>query len=515
MSAPARPRSSLNRRPQFGNRPVPPVPETLENTGLSPEALVDLVLKSLYVQGARTGQQLTDTIRIPFALIDDRLLDLQQRQFVEVRGAKGHGRGGYTFDLTGKGRERAREAMDSNQYVGPAPVPLAKYREWVERQSIKGVSVSREGIEVGFSHLVLDPKFLDQLGPAINSAKSMFLYGDSGNGKTNLAESIARMMGGDLVVPYAVDVDGHVMVLYDPVHHRALPEGRVNGNQSDEDWLEPVHVYDRRFARVQRPVVFTGGELTLDQLDLQYDSHSKVYQAPFQVKANGGVLIIDDFGRQRVRPRDLLNRWIVPLEKRMDYLTLHTGHKFPVPFDSLLIFATNLDPLDLVDEAFLRRIHYKIFVPSPTKEEYQKIFRRICVSRQIAYRNEAVDWIYENFYGRLGIPPRSCHPRDVVDHLCDYARFVDSEPVLAEHLLQGACASYFLDMPDGGGEIGAGAVAADANADEPPETGFEDLATALARAPLEPAAEPPRASAEPSAEPSATTVGGPAESTGP
>jgi predicted ATPase with chaperone activity len=496
MSAPARPRSSLNRRPQFAGRPVPVVPETLADTGLSPEALVDLILKTLYVQGARTGQQLTDSIRIPFALIDDRLLDLQQRQFVEVRGSRGHGRGGYTFDLAGKGRERAREAMDSNQYVGPAPVPLTKYREWVETQSIKGVSVSREGIEVGFSHLVLDPRFLEQLGPAINSAKSMFLYGDSGNGKTNLAESIARMMGGDLFVPYAVDVDGHVMVVYDPVHHRLLPDGRING-RGPEDWLEPVHAYDRRFARVQRPVVFTGGELTLDQLDLQYDSHSKVYQAPFQVKANGGVLIIDDFGRQRVRPRDLLNRWIVPLEKRMDFLTLHTGHKFPVPFDSLLIFATNLDPLDLVDEAFLRRIHYKIFVPSPTKEHYSKIFRRVCVSRQIAYRAEAVDWIYEHFYGRMGIHPRSCHPRDVVDHLCDFARFVDAEPVLSEALLQGACSSYFLDMPDSGGEQGAGVVAADANADEHPEPGLEDLASALARAPADTTPEP----AEPTAEP--------------
>ena len=491
MNPTARPRSSLNRKPQFGGRQVPQVPETLADTGLSPEGVSDLLLKTLYVQGARSGQQLTDSIRLPFGILDDCLLDLQQRQLLEVRAAKGHGRGGYTFDLTGKGRERAREAMDSNHYVGPAPIPLATYREWVERQSIKGVSISREGIEVGFSHLVLAPEFLDQLGPAINSAKSMFLYGDSGNGKTNLAESIARMMGGELFVPYAVDVDGHVMVVYDPVHHHALPEGRVNGN-AQEEWLEPVHAFDRRFARVRRPVVFTGGELTLDQLDLQYDSHSKVYQAPFQVKANGGVLIIDDFGRQRVRPRDLLNRWIVPLEKRMDFLTLHTGHKFPVPFDSLLIFATNLDPLDLVDEAFLRRIHYKIFVPSPSREDYRKIFRRVCVSRQIVYSDSAVDWIYERFYARLGITPRSCHPRDVVDHLCDYARFVDAEPIFTEALLQGACASYFLDMPDGVGEDGAGVVAADSNADEPQEKEpvSESLDAALAREPVEASVEP-------------------------
>lgn len=430
---------------------APPVPMTLAATGLTPETVSDLLLKMLYSQGARTGQQLCDAIRIPFPLIDERLLDLQQRQLVEVRASTGTARGGYVYDLPSKGRERAREAMDTNQYVGPAPVPIEHYRAWVEAQSIRRVSVSRERIRAGFSHLVVDPRFLEQLGPAINSAKSMFLYGDAGNGKTNLAESIARLLGGDIYVPYAVLVDGHIMVVYDPVYHRTRPEPGAEPPGDGPTWLRAAPAYDRRFATVSRPVVFTGGELTLDQLDLEYDPHTRLYQAPFQMKANGGVLIIDDFGRQRVEPRDLLNRWIVPLEKRVDFLTLHTGHKFPVPFDCLLIFATNLDPLDLVDEAFLRRIHYKIHVPSPTYLEYEQIFRRCCVARQLPFRADRVRYVYDRYYERLGIEARGCHPRDILDHLCDSARYLETETELSEELLDRACASYFLDMPDSPG----------------------------------------------------------------
>ncbi|MCA1572789.1 MAG: ATP-binding protein [Gemmatimonadota bacterium] len=442
---------------------APPVPGSLADTGLSAEALTELILKTLYAQGARTGQHLCDAIRLPFDLLDVRLLDLQQRQLVEVRGAQGHSRGGYLFDLTGKGRERAREAMATNQYVGPAPVPLDQYRLWIELQSIRDVRVTRDAIRQGFSHLVLDPAFLEQLGPAINSAKSMFLYGDSGNGKTNLAESIARMLGGDIFVPYAVDVEGQIIVVYDPVYHRPPTDPEPEAGGTDASWLRATPLYDHRFARVTRPVVFTGGELTLSQLDLEFDPQSKLYQAPFQVKANGGVLIIDDFGRQRVRPRDLLNRWIVPLEKRVDFLTLHTGHKFPVPFDCLLIFATNLDPNDLVDEAFLRRIHYKMNVPNPTYAEYQQIFRRCCVARQIPYDATRVDHIFTQYYTRLGISPRSCHPRDVLDHLVDTARFLQVTPTLAIPLLDRACRSYFLDMPEPGGGEGGPEVQGDRN----------------------------------------------------
>lgn len=440
--------------PSFGRvAPLhaPPSPTTLAQTGLSAERVADLLLKTLYVQGARTGQQLHDAIRLPFPILDERLLDLQQRMFLEVRGAQGTGRGGYVFELSSKGRDRAREAMETNQYVGPAPVPLENYRAWVEAQSIRRVTVTRDRIRTGFSHLVLDPKFLEQLGPAINSAKSMFLYGESGNGKTNIAESIARLLGGDIYVPYAIQIDGHIMIVHDPVYHRARPEPGAEPPGDGPTWLRAAPAYDLRFAHVSRPVVFTGGELMLGQLDLEYDEHTKLYQAPFQLKANGGVLIIDDLGRQRVEPRDLLNRWIVPLEKRVDFLTLHTGHKFPVPFDCLLIFATNLDPNDLIDEAFLRRIHYKILVPSPTYAEYEQIFRRCCVARQIPFVTERVRHVYERFYERLAVAPRGCHPRDIVDHLCDTARYLEVEPELSEDLLDRACVSYFLDMPDPGG----------------------------------------------------------------
>ncbi len=428
---------------------APPVPETIAETGLTRDKIADLLLKILYVQGARTGDQLQETICLPFSLVDDVLLELQQRRFVEVRGTQGHGREGYLYDIGGEGRTRAKEALEQNQYAGPAPVPLWQYKEWVTHQTIAGVTITRSRIREGFTDLVLDEHMFEMLGPAVNSAKSLFLYGEPGNGKTFIAETIARLLGsGGMYIPHAVDIDGQIMVFYDPVHHRRL--------DGEDDLPEQEGVgavlfrkrrpMDRRFVKIARPVVITGGELTLDQLDLQYDQQTKMYQAPFQVKANGGVLIVDDFGRQRVPPHELLNRWIVPLEKRKDFLTLHTGVKFPVPFDCLLIFATNLDPSDLVDEAFMRRIHYKVRVHNPTREAYEEIFRRECDKHAIKYDSRAVEYIFRKYYGTIGIEPRGCHPRDITDHLCDFARYHEREPVLTPDLIDHAAESYFLVM---------------------------------------------------------------------
>ena len=420
-------------------RPQPPA--TVEDTGLPAEFIADLLLKTLYVQGARTGQQLVDVIKLPFPFVDGRLLDLQQRRLLEVRGTTGHSRAGYVFDLTGSGRDRARDALTSSQYVGPAPVPLAQYGRWTMQQSIRNVKVTREMVVQGFQRMVLDPKVFEILGPAINSARSLFLYGGPGNGKTFISETIAELLGGALYIPYAIEVDGQILVMYDPVYHHEVPEEGLD----EGSWIRESDPYDRRFVRVRRPVVITGGELTLEQLDLQYDHYSKMYQAPFQLKANGGVLIIDDFGRQRIPSRDLLNRWIVPLEKRIDFLTLHTGGKFPVPFDCLLILSTNLAPKDLVEEAFMRRIHYKIHVLGPEQQQYIEIFRRCSEERGIPFAEWAMPQIYRDFYERLAIEPRACHPRDILDHFMDIATFLEADAVLTPELLDRACRSYFLD----------------------------------------------------------------------
>jgi predicted ATPase with chaperone activity len=426
---------------------APPTPERLSDTGLPLSTISDLLLKILYVQGVASGEQLARSICLPFALLDEQLLLLQQRRLVEVRGTAGHGRGGYQFDLTGGGRDRAQEALSVNSYAGPAPVPLEQYRRWIQAQTIGDVHVDRERIEAGFDEMVIDSEMLNLLGPAINSAKSLFLYGDSGNGKTLIAESISRLLGGAIYIPQAVTTEGQIIVLFDPVYHKPVDATEAaDPGTAPGLWRNLEVEYDRRFVRVRRPVAVAGGELTLDQLDLQYDHSTKLYQAPFQMKAGGGVLIIDDFGRQRVPARDLLNRWIVPLEKKRDYLTLHTGSKFPVPFDCLLIFSTNLNPKDLVEEAFLRRIHYKIRVPDPTRSQYEEIFRRICDARGIDYDPSGVDYIYREFYGKRGIAPRSCQPRDILDHLIDYARYLDVPPTLTDQYLDEACSSYFLDL---------------------------------------------------------------------
>jgi predicted ATPase with chaperone activity len=448
--------TAVNSVPSMGQTSMPPAPVSVRDTGLSPESIIDLILKLLYVQGARSGQQLTESICLPFDIVDEQLLRLQERRFIEVLRTAGPSRGGYIFDLGTAGRERARDALEASQYVGAAPVPLDHYRTWIDAQSVRNIHIGRERIRHGFDHLVIKDEMLEALGPAVNSASSLFLHGDPGNGKTVIAEAIAAMMGGDVFIPYAVDIDGQVMSLFDPVHHHPVEDPiEVAGGSGGPEWLRGTPPYDRRFVRIRRPVVFVGGELSLEQLDLQYDAYTKMYQAPFQLKAAGGVLIIDDFGRQMVSPRNLLNRWIVPLEKRVDYLTLHTGIKFPVPFDCLLIFATNLDPQELVDEAFLRRIQYKLEVPDPERDQYEEIFRRECARRGIPYDPRAIEHIYEKFYRGRDILPRACHPRDILDHMVHAARYEEREPVLAPVLLDHACESYFLIMAHQSGRTAA------------------------------------------------------------
>lgn len=426
-----------------GSTSVPDVPESLDDTGLSSSSVQELVLKVLMSEGTREGGRLAESLRLPFTVLDEELPDLQRRHLVAVRGTDGGDRRGYEFELTERGQRRARDALDRSRYVGPAPVPLEQYAERLGQSSVRQMSLTRSQIRTGLEHLVLSQEFVDTLGPAINSGKSVFLYGSAGNGKTAIAEAIAGMMDGTIYLPYAIESEGQIIRLYDPVFHREAPLQR---EEPDAPWLRAPPRADPRFVRVERPVVTAGGELTLDQLDLQWDAASGLCRAPAQLKANGGVFIIDDFGRQRVPPRNLLNRWMIPLDRGSDYLTFPTGHRVEVPFDCLLVFATNMDPRALVEEAFLRRIQYKIQVPSPGRSQYEEIFRRQCASAGISYSPAAVDHIYDHYY-RNGVEPRGCHPRDIVSHLRDLAAYLDVRPSLSNEMLGRACSTCFLDVP--------------------------------------------------------------------
>ena len=422
--------------------PVPPAVTSLEATGLSRDLLTALILKLLHQRGALSGFEIADAVALPFGPVDELVAGLQHSRLVEVRDADGPTRSTYRYALTGAGRERALEELSANRYVGPAPVPLLTYLEWVERQTISDVRIDRERLREGLSELVMSEALLDLLGPAVNSGKSLFLYGDPGNGKTRIAEAVASAFGEAFYVPYAVELDGLMMILFDPVHHEPLDE--LDARTSGPALVRNVASHDRRFVRVRRPMVRAGGELDLEQLELRYDPFTRTYQAPIHLKANGGVLVIDDLGRQRMPPRELLNRWIVPLERRVDHLSLHNGKKVTVPFDSLVVFATNIEPAELVEEAFLRRIHYKIRVPDPEPQQYDRIFAICCEGHGIEYDPAAPALIRREYYATGRARPRGCHPRDILDHVRDMAAFQGCRPVLSPELLRRACDSYFL-----------------------------------------------------------------------
>jgi hypothetical protein len=418
--------------------PPPPVPASLAQTGLSVDQVEQLLIKTLY-GGEATGLTVADRMRLPFTMLEPLIERARNAQLVEVRGSAGAGSSTYRYALTDGGRDRARQYLEMSQYVGPAPVPLAAYVAQMRvLQDARGY-IDHARLRQGFSHLIISDHVLEQLGPAVNAGKAVFLYGPPGNGKTVIAEGLGRALGGDMYMPHAIDVDGHVLTMFDPINHESL-----------ETDVEPSGVIsiaprDRRWVRIRRPVVMVGGELTLDQLDLTFNPMTKFYEAPIQLKANGGVFLVDDFGRQRIRPQELLNRWIVPLESRFDYLTLHTGKKFQVPFDVLTVFATNLDPASLADEAFMRRIPYKIPIVDPTTDEFAQIFDLNCKRRNLRFHQVMVAYLQRRHYAPAGRPLRSCHPRDLLDQVTALCRYRGIEPAITRELLDAACASYFVD----------------------------------------------------------------------
>jgi len=419
---------------------APEQPLTIEDSGLSRDSLTSLVVKSLH-GGEASGMDLADRIRLPYGILEPLLEHLRVELLVQVKSAAGMGTAGYRYTLTDAGRNRALRYFEACGYVGPAPVPIGQYDAYMSAIRSQTRDVFRERVAGAFSHLIVEPEMLDQLGPAIASGKAMFLYGPPGNGKSVMGEGIGRVLGGDIYVPHAIDVDGQVVTMFDPVNHCPLDE-QEDGN--GEGSVITVPPRDRRWIRIRRPVVIVGGELTLDMLDLSFSPISKFHEAPIQLKANGGVFLVDDFGRQRMRPQDLLNRWIVPLESRVDYLTLHTGRKFQVPFDVLTVFATNLDPASLADEAFMRRIPYKILIGDPTIEQFTRIFEMACTRRGLKFHQVMVAYLQRRHYRPHGRRLRACHPRDLLDQVTALCRYRGVEPSISRELLDDACRAYFM-----------------------------------------------------------------------
>jgi len=424
----------------------PPPITKMEDTGLSPLWLQDLALKILYFQGYLTGFTMAEQMALPFANVVDQILEaLKREKFIEVKTSQiGLGEGAYQYAITSAGIARAREALERSQYAGAAPVPLDVYNLSIRNQSRSRTNMNQRDVRKALSHLILADNTFHRIGPAINSGTSIFLYGPPGNGKTSIARSIGDMiLQESMYIPYAVYIDGQVVKIYDSVNHQAAPEEEPAPSSGT---LRASTRRDPRWIRIHRPFIITGGELTLAGLDLVFDDVNKYYEAPFQIKANGGILLIDDFGRQLVRPRDLLNRWIVPLENRIDYLTLHTGRKIEIPFDVLVVFSTNLPPRDLVDEAFLRRLRHKIEVGDPNYDDFREIFHQVAEAKGVTFSNQGLAYLLQEWYIKPGRKLRASHPRDLCDQIVDIAQYLSVEPALTRELIDLSAISYFVDL---------------------------------------------------------------------
>jgi len=430
---------------------APAAPENLQQTGLTLGFICDLILRSLYTRGGMLGLDLARLICLPFKVVEEALGFLKNEKALEILGGDLIGRISYRFNLTDLGRRRAQEAMAMCAYVGPAPVPLEDYVEQTYRQAVTAIDVSPEGLRAAVGHLVVNDELFNAVGPAVVSGKSVFVYGPPGNGKTAITQAVGNFMnssGGDIYIPHAFIAENNVVTVFDrAVHHAAEGEMAdvVEDNEATIRRLMNTGTVDQRWVRIRRPVIITGGELNLGMLDLRYNPEANFYQAPLHVKSNGGIFLIDDFGRQLCSPKELLNRWIVPLENRIDYLTLASGQQFQVPFEQLTIFSTNLDPKDLVDEAFLRRMRHKVEITAPTRPVYEKIFTAVSKKLGMNPCPEAIEYMYERYYNR-GRMPRASDCRDLLETVQSICRFRKIPVQLTRDLIAEAAHSFIREF---------------------------------------------------------------------
>jgi hypothetical protein len=420
-----------------GGEFIPMEPRTFRDADLTDSEVEALILKFVLARGDASGRSIADQLKLPFILIEETLRQMKYDQLVGHKGSAPMN--DYVFQLSDLGRERARRYVEHCTYFGSAPVALRDYIAGVKAQSLETQHPSAEDLQRAFADLLINKRMLTRLGPAINSGRGLFLFGAPGNGKTSIAERVTKAFGQTIWIPRAIGVDGEIIRLFDPNHHQEMPLERPDG-------LLDQGKIDKRWIRIRRPTIVVGGELTMDNLEVSLNTSTGISEAPVQLKSNCGTLVIDDFGRQRMSVDELLNRWIVPLEKRYDFLNLANGKKIQVPFDQLVIFSTNLEPKDLVDDAFLRRIPYKIEVCDPSEEEFRGLFKLMCPLLGFTYDDSLIDYLVERHFKATGRPFRCCHPRDLLLQIRNFCRYQKREQELSPEYFDFAVENYFSVM---------------------------------------------------------------------